>query len=78
MHTVYTTTRIDDGRFAVQNTNDLTLLKSKESGAVIAFEDESRAQLVADFFQKHYDQIVVASQTWWVKENGEMKKLTVL
>lgn len=57
-----------EGRHAIQNLADGTLLKSKESGTVIAFSDKEKANNVRDFFQSHYDDIVEASRVWLLKE----------
>lgn len=56
-------------KFAVQNMNDETLLKSKDSGKVISFADISRARKLKDICQNNYDMIAQAGKFWWLKES---------
>lgn len=58
-----------NGRFAVQNTKDETLLKSKESSNIITFKTALEAQKLSDIFQAHIDQIREAGRYWFVKES---------
>lgn len=57
-----------EGNFAIKNLADGTLLKSKESGTIISFADEYKANNVRDFFQEQYNAIVEASSVWLLKE----------
>ncbi len=59
-----------NGRFAVQNMNDETLLKSKESSSVISFKTPLEAQKLSDIFQAHIDQIKDAGRYWFIKESA--------
>lgn len=71
-----------EGKFAVQNMTDQTILKSKDSGKVISFADVKKAENLRDICQNHYNMIVEASKFWWVKEassgkNFVMKKIEI-
>jgi hypothetical protein len=73
----YATVDYHGGRFAIQNTVDGTLLKSKESSSVISFSKKERADKVRDFFQHQYNLIAEAGKTWLLKVDGQMKKVYI-
>ena len=69
-------------KFAVQNMNDETILKSKDSGKIISFSDIKKAESLRDVCQNNYDIIIEARKSWWVKEdvsgkNFVMRKIEV-
>ena len=71
-----------EGKFAVQNMNDKTILKSKDSGKIISFSDIKRAENLRDICQNNYNMIAQAGKFWWVKESGAgkifvMKKIEI-
>ena len=71
-----------EGKFAVQNMNDETILKSKDSGKIISFSDKSKAENLRQVCQNHYDMISEAGKTWWIKEattgkNFVMRKIII-
>lgn len=57
-----------EGKFAVKNLSDNLVLKSKESGNVIAFPTLKQAEKLRDFLDNQYNLIAEASKIWWVKE----------
>lgn len=57
-----------EGKFAVQNMNDETLLKSKDSGKIISFSDIKKAENLRNICQNNYDMIADAGKFWWIKE----------
>lgn len=56
-----------NGRFAVKNLLDNSVLKSKESGNIISFPTFQQAERLKNFLDNQYNQIVDASKFWWIK-----------
>jgi len=63
-----------NGKHAIQNSSDNSLLKSKESGNIIAFSEKQKAEQVCIFFQSQYDAIVDAGKMWLLKTKAKGSK----
>ena len=64
-------------KFAVKNLSDDTLLKSKESGNIIAFPTLKQAENLRDYLDNQYNLIADASRFWFVKEKIGGNKFTI-
>lgn len=66
-----------EGKFAVKNLLDNSILKSKESGNIISFPDSKRAENLRDYLDNQYNLIADASRFWFVKEKIGSDKFTI-
>lgn len=66
-----------EGKFAVKNLLDNSILKSKESGNTISFPDSKRAEKLRDYLDNQYNLIADASRFWFVKEQISGNKFTI-
>lgn len=57
-----------NGKFAVQNTNDEVIMKSKESGNVISFPTIEGAENLKKILDHNVNMIIDASKYWFIKE----------
>jgi hypothetical protein len=66
-----------NGKFAVKNLLDNSILKSKESGTIISFPTFKQAQHLKEFLDNQYNQIADASKFWWIKTTTPDGKLSM-